>query len=183
MDHSLPGSSVHGDSLGKNTGVGSPSLLQGIFLTQVLTWGSPALPAEIPVKPHIDGWLLILSLLNLNSAGITDWPIYPLPWFSLPNNVSLDTQNILKIVHVLYHTVPYNVTRHWHFICSAYFMWVSHSVISDACDPRTVAHQSPLSMEFSRKEFWSRWPFPSPGDLPNLEIESGSRTLQAYSLL
>ena len=34
MDYSLPGSSVYGDSPGKNTGVGSLSLLQGIFLTQ-----------------------------------------------------------------------------------------------------------------------------------------------------
>ena len=55
--------------------------------------------------------------------------------------------------------------------------------MSDSCDPRIVAHQSPLFMEFSRKEFWSGWPFPFPGDLPNLEIESGSPTLQAYSLL
>ena len=34
MDYSLPGSSVHGDSPGKNTGLGSHSLLQGIFLTR-----------------------------------------------------------------------------------------------------------------------------------------------------
>ena len=33
MDCSPPGSSVHGDSLGKNTGVGCQALLQGIFLT------------------------------------------------------------------------------------------------------------------------------------------------------
>ena len=34
MDCSLPGFSVHGDSPGKNTGVGCPALLQGIFPTQ-----------------------------------------------------------------------------------------------------------------------------------------------------
>ena len=39
MDCSLPGSSVHGDSSGKNTGVGSHALLQGIFLTQESNWG------------------------------------------------------------------------------------------------------------------------------------------------
>ena len=38
MDCSPPGSSVHGDSPG-NTGVGSLSLLQGIFQTQELNWG------------------------------------------------------------------------------------------------------------------------------------------------
>ena len=47
--------------------------------------------------------------------------------------------------------------------------------------PWTVAHQIPLSMEFSKQQYWSRLPFPSPGDLPNPEIEPGSPTLQADS--
>ena len=34
----------------------------------------------------------------------------------------------------------------------------------------TLAHEAPLSMEFSRQEHWSGLPFPSPGDLPNLGI-------------
>ena len=33
--------------------------------------------------------------------------------------------------------------------------------------PQTVAYQTPLSMGFSRQEYWSGLPFPSPGDLPN----------------
>ena len=37
--------------------------------------------------------------------------------------------------------------------------------------PWTVACQAPLSMGFSRQEYWSGLPFPSPGDLPNSEIE------------
>ena len=37
-------------------------------------------------------------------------------------------------------------------------------------------------MEFSRPEYWSGWPFPSPGDLPNPGIEPRSPTLQADSL-
>ena len=48
---------------------------------------------------------------------------------------------------------------------------------------QTVAHQASLSMEFSRKEYWSGLPFPSPGDLPDPGIEPGSPTLQADSLL
>ena len=47
----------------------------------------------------------------------------------------------------------------------------------------TVAHQAPLSMRFSRKEYWNGLPFPSPGDPPNPEIEPGSPALQADSLL
>ena len=48
--------------------------------------------------------------------------------------------------------------------------------------PRTVAHQAPRSMEFSRQEYCSRLPFPSPGDLAKPGIEPGSPTLQADSL-
>ena len=47
--------------------------------------------------------------------------------------------------------------------------------------PWTVACQAPLFMEFSRQEYWSEWPFPSPGDLPNSGIELGSPTLQEDS--
>ena len=45
--------------------------------------------------------------------------------------------------------------------------------------PWTVANQAPLSMGFSRQEYWSGLPFPSPGDLPNAGIELGSPALQA----
>ena len=45
-----------------------------------------------------------------------------------------------------------------------------------------IARQAPLSMEFSRHEYWSWLPFPSPGDLPNPGIEPRSPALQADSL-
>ena len=41
----------------------------------------------------------------------------------------------------------------------------------------TVAYQVPLSIGFSRQEYWSGLPFPSPGDLPDPGIEPGSPTL------
>ena len=50
------------------------------------------------------------------------------------------------------------------------------------CDPWTVAHQVPPSMGFSRQEYWSGLPFPSPGDLPNPGIKPRSPTLQADAL-
>ena len=40
--------------------------------------------------------------------------------------------------------------------------------------PWTVAHKTPLSMEFSRKRYWSGLPFPLPGDSPNPGIEPAS---------
>ena len=48
--------------------------------------------------------------------------------------------------------------------------------------PWTVACQAPLSMGFSRQEYWSRLPFPSPGDLPQPGIKLRSPALQAISL-
>ena len=48
--------------------------------------------------------------------------------------------------------------------------------------PWTVASQAPLSMKFSRQEYWSGVPFPPPGDLPNPGMEPGSPALQADSL-
>ena len=43
--------------------------------------------------------------------------------------------------------------------------------------PWTVTYQAPLSMEFSRQEYWSGLPFPSPGDLPDPGIEPRSSAL------
>ena len=55
----------------------------------------------------------------------------------------------------------------------------SHSVVSDSLQPpRTIQ-----SMEFSRQEYWSGLPFPSPGNLPNPGIKPRSPALQADSLL
>ena len=49
------------------------------------------------------------------------------------------------------------------------------------CDPWTVAHQAPPSMGFSRQEYWSVLPFPSPGDLPNPGIKPASPTSLALA--
>ena len=48
--------------------------------------------------------------------------------------------------------------------------------------PWTVAYQAPPSMVFSRQEYWSGVPFPSPGDLPDPGIEPGSPAFQTDAL-
>ena len=54
----------------------------------------------------------------------------------------------------------------------------SLSVVSDSFETLwTVAHQAPLSMGFSRQEYWNGLPFPSPGDLPSPGITSMSPVL------
>ena len=68
-----------------------------------------------------------------------------------------------------------------------FFNVCSGGLVAKSCPtlatPWTVACQAPLSVGFSRLEYWSRLPFPSPGNLPKPEIKSGSPTLQADSLL
>ena len=72
------------------------------------------------------------------------------------------------------------------YIC----MCIRPSVVSDSLWPHGQAHQAPLSMEFSRQEYWSGEPFPSPGDLlqeifptrkPNLGLLHWRQTLHHLS--
>ena len=68
-----------------------------------------------------------------------------------------------------------------------YELWHLSEVKSLSCvqlfaTPWTVAHQAPPSMGFSRQEYWSGLPFPSPGDLPDPGIELKSPSLQADAL-
>ena len=48
--------------------------------------------------------------------------------------------------------------------------------------PWAIAHQAPLSLGFSRQEYWSGLPFPSPGDLPDSRVERWSPALGVDSL-
>ena len=67
----------------------------------------------------------------------------------------------------------YSILLKWKWSCS---------VVSDSEIPWTVAYQAPLSMGFSRQEYWSGLPFPSPGDLPHPGIKLSSPTLWVGAL-
>ena len=54
------------------------------------------------------------------------------------------------------------------YVCAQLYLFVT---------PQTVVCQASLFIEFSRQEYWSGLPFPSPGDLPDPEIEPESPTL------
>ena len=59
---------------------------------------------------------------------------------------------------------------------------LGRSAVSDSfVIPWTVAHQVPLSIEFSRQEYWSGLPFHTPGDLPDPGIEPGSPVSSAFA--
>ena len=61
--------------------------------------------------------------------------------------------------------------------------WESLSRVWCFATPWIIAYQASLSMEFSRQEYWSRLPFPSPGNLSDPGIEPSSSAVQADSLL
>ena len=52
---------------------------------------------------------------------------------------------------------------------------------STLCNPMAVAHQAPLSMGFSRQEYWSGLPCPLAGDLPDTGVEPTSLTSPALA--
>ena len=65
---------------------------------------------------------------------------------------------------------------------TVWWWWFSHQVVSNFCNPWTVACQAPLSMGFSRPESWSGLLVPSPGDLLSPGLGPRLPTLQAESL-
>ena len=72
------------------------------------------------------------------------------------------------------------------FFHTGCWWWFGGGLVAKSCPtlatPWTIACQAPLSIGFSRQEYWSGLPFPSPGDLPDPGIELGSPALQADSL-
>ena len=77
--------------------------------------------------------------------------------------------------HDIFHT--HTRCTHSYTICETES--VSRSVLSDSATTWTVILQASLSMGFSRQEYWSGLPCPSPGDLPDTGIEPESPALQA----
>ena len=70
----------------------------------------------------------------------------------------------------------------WWYYCMWKWKCWSLSCVLLFVTPRTIACQAPLSMGFSRQEYWSGLPFPSPGDPPDPGTEPRSPALQADCL-
>ena len=91
------------------------------------------------------------------------------------------------------HQLSTNMPPQWEMLTEGERLWVcgerayvKHlSFDQFCCEPKTpwiVTYQAPPSMGFSRQEYWSGLPFPSPGDLPDPETEPRSPALQANAL-
>ena len=101
-------------------------------------------------------------------------------------------------INILYHFSPMGTKRKSYVINNVYiplcvslslvtnWKWKKESEVAQSCptlcNPMDSSHQDPLSMWFSRQEYWSGVPFPSPGDPLNPVIEPWSPALWADTL-
>ena len=156
-------------------------------------WGRLSLQGSIPysdLKQNTSVYLYLFYILNLELSFIWNtWVQSPEHWSSgIPPFVQVYLESFLK----------------WNDVC-AYLFFSRQTMIKSllGCQrdmithfkerkkvkslshvwlfatPWTVTHQTPPSMGFSRQQYWSGFPFSSPGDLPNPGLETRSPTLQA----
>ena len=111
--------------------------------------------------------------------------------FGIKYFYSLDTHFLCIIqhcnIHVLQSNEHYNICNIQTGICLiivtyikiiySMLLFYSLSWVQLFATPWTIAHQAPLSLGFSRQEYCSGLPFPPPGDLPGLGIETASPSL------
>ena len=136
------------NKLGQNTREGSLSLLQGIFPTQ----------GSNPGLSHCRQILYQLS--HKGSPRILEWVAYPFSSGSSWSGIELGSLTLQTM-----DSLPTELSGKLHM--KRKWKW-SRSVLSDSLRPHgLVAYQASPSMGFSRQEYWSGLPFPSPGDLPN----------------
>ena len=96
--------------------------------------------------------------------------VLPLLDISIPNLPSLEAPSKIFLVHLL--------CARDSQACGVGMKVKLLGHVQLFATPGTVAYQAPPSTGFSRQEYWSGLPFPSPGDLPSPGIEPGSSALQ-----
>ena len=157
MDCSLPGSSIHGVSPGKNTGVSCHALLQGTSPTGMKP-RSPALQVD--------------SLLSEPPGKLKNTRVGSLSVLQGIFLIQKTNQGLLHCRQILYQLSYQGSPKMGRYLnCrqTACVSVVSH--VQLFVTPWAIACQALLPMEFSRQEYWSGLPFPPPGDLLNPRID------------
>ena len=184
MDYSPPSSSVLGDSPGQNTGVGCHSLLQGIFPTQGLNLG--LLPCR-QILYHLSHQGSPLQIPNPSLIMRRKHQTNPDlgKFYNKSDLESLKLSRSSKIKNIKQTVTAKGGSRRNDDSVQCVKL---DRVLEQKKDirlklgqlfatPWTAACQAPLSMGFSRQQYWSGLPFPSPGDLPNPGIKPRSTAL------
>ena len=157
-----------------------PNIYPSLGMTQEVTWQTPFsqeatssphtqmptirhttfAPQQLPNQRSTTGWRGLSGSMWALSQTIWVWN----PFSPLTSNMTLDHRSYLTSYLLL--------------------LLFSRSVVSNLlATPQTVALQAPLSMEFSRQEYWSGLPFPSPGIFPTPRLNLHLLCWQEDSLL
>ena len=104
------------------------------------------------------------------------------PWASDVTSLHL-WFNICRVGIKIFTLEDFIKTKNKQYCKSTILLLLSCSVVSDSLTPWTVAIQAPLCMGFSRQEYWSGLPFPSPGNFPDPEIQPRCPAWQADSFI
>ena len=134
----------------------------------------------LPEPPAFLSIILSKAISSCCLAASESEQTGPLLGFLLPKCFSAGDTH-LPPPHTYFHShFTDRETESWQLprvTCTVVVYSLSH--IQLFATPWTVAHQAPLSMGFSRQEYWSGLPFPSPGDLPDPGMELSCPALQA----
>ena len=153
----------------------------------LIHWGEPT-RASLPAGLGLVCWPLPLPGLLSPPPQVSASPTPPLPP-SLCSSFTLSSpQDSLPHCLTMSHTFPRYCIHTPHLTLPSFCFFVALVTwclyvrsVAWLCltlvTPRTVARRAPLSMKFSRQEYWSGLPFPPPGDLPNPETELASPAL------
>ena len=111
-------------------------------------------------------WICVLEdwMKNAECSGWNEWLL--ISWSYLPTAYALQGKTCFPTITTA-------------CVCVCVWVWKSLSCIWLFATPWTVTWQAPLSMGFSRQEYWSGYPFPSPEDLLDLGIKPRTPVFQA----
>ena len=115
--------------------------------------------------------LLSSAISKWRNLGMECWDIFSKLMKLINGRVKTRTPGSLNLGSKCLWTSPCWVSCH-HVHTPDFPYIVCTQLGLSLCDPDTAALQGPLSMEFSRQEYWSRLLFPSPGDLPKPGIKA-----------
>ena len=125
---------------------------------------------------------ILVTLYALDHLILSCWSqIIFLKYFLF---VLLDNSFWFAFILTFFYRLQYTFKPIWEFkknVCVCVWQLLSH--VRLFVIPWAVACQAPLSMGFSRQEYWSGWPFPFPGDLPDPAIKLGSHIVGRFFFL
>ena len=123
-------------------------------------------------------YLVVVHLLNHVQLFASPWTVAQQVFLSFTLSLSLLKLNSIELMMPSTHLILFCplplLSSIFPSIRVYIYILLSCSVVSDSETPWAVAHQAPLSMEFSRQEYWSRLLFFTPGDLSDPGIKTVS---------